>query len=340
MKLTTRNIEKKSLTLIKKNHNNDLPIFATENYLKSKSENYGWFLTDDFILPFTIEKKLFFKRLIFTTDTIYLKKNLTLLEEKEFLNDITAYCKENQICDFIFKAQSNVVFNTYPDNSDHVEWGTFEINLNVTADELFSQYTSKTRNMVRKAIKTDVIVSSTKDIQKVYENIKNTFLRQKSLLYPSLEYLEKLNNNLKNNIEFFTTEQNSVVQGSAIIIYDNSRAYYVYGGSIPRPAAGSINLLHNKIMEFFQEKNVEYYDFVGARLCTEEKSKFESLQKFKKSFGSTLRKGYAFRVIINPIKYTLFTLAVQSYFKLKRSTYSDPIDSIRKCNEQQHSNNS
>jgi hypothetical protein len=340
MKLTTRDITKKNLELIKKDIKYDLPIFATENYLKSKSDEYGWFVTDGFVLPFTIEKKLFIKRLIFTTDTIYLKENLTILEEKEFLNEIISYCKENDICDFIFKAQSNVVFNIYPDNCEHVEWGTYEIDLNISSDEIFSNYTSKTRNMVRKAIKTDITVSTTKDIKKVYENIRNTFLRQNSILFPSLEYLYKLQKNLNNNIEFFIAEQNNIIQGAAIIIYDNSRAYYVYGGSIPRPAAGSMNLMHYKIMEFFQEKNVNYYDFVGARTCTEEKSKFESLQKFKKSFGSTLRIGYAFRVIINPLKYKVFSLAVQSYFKLKKSIYIDPIDSIRKCNEQKRTNNS
>ena len=339
MKLDTREIEKKKLKLVTNNIKYDLPIFATENYLKSKSDNYGWFVTDDFILPFTIEKKLIFKRLIFTTDTIYLNKSLTTLEEKEFLNEITTYCIKNDICDFIFKAQSNAVFKTYPDDCDHVEWGTFEINLTLSSDEIFSKYTSKTRNMVRKAIKTDVTVSTTKNTEIVYENIKNTFLRQNSLLYPSLNYLQKLQKNLNNNIEFFITEQNNTVQGTAIIIYDESRAYYIYGGSIPRPAPGSINLLHFKIMEFFQEKNLEYYDFVGARLCTEEKSKIESLQRFKKSFGSTLKSGHAFRVIINPYKYKLFNLAVQSYFKLKKSTYIDPIDSIRRCNEQQHTNN-
>ena len=340
MELNRINIKKENIKLITKDIKHDLPIFARENYLKSKSNDYGWFITDDFILPFTIDKKLIFRRLIFTTDTIYLNKNLTTLEEKEFLNAIVSYCKTNTICDSIFKAQSNAVFKTYPNNSEHVEWGTFELNIKGTSDELFSKYTSKTRNMVRKAIKTDVTVSTTKDIEKVYENIKNTFLRQNSLLYPSLEYLKTLQKNLDNNIEFFITEQNSTIQGSAIIIYDNSRAYYIYAGSVPRLAAGSINLLHYKIMQFFQEKNLEYYDFVGARTCIEAKSKFESLQKFKKSFGSTLRKGYAFRVIINPFKHKLFYFIVKSYFLLKRSSYIDPIDSIRKCIEQEHTNNS
>ena len=98
MKLNRINIEKNNIQLIKKDIKYDnLPIFATEKYLKSKSNKYGWFLTDDFILPFTIDKKLIFKRLIFTTETIYLNKNLTEIEEKEFLNNVVSYCKKNNI---------------------------------------------------------------------------------------------------------------------------------------------------------------------------------------------------------------------------------------------------
>ena len=58
------------MKIIKKNININLPIFATENYLKSKSDDYGWFVTKEVILPFSIEKKLIFKRLIFSTETI------------------------------------------------------------------------------------------------------------------------------------------------------------------------------------------------------------------------------------------------------------------------------
>ena len=341
MKLTTRSIEKKGLTLSNKIHHDNLPVFATENYLKSKSDNYGWFVTNDFILPFTIEKKLIFKRLIFTTDTIYLKKDLTVLEEKEFLNEITTYCKINHICDFIFKAQSNAIFKTYPDNSEYVEWGTYELELQPTMDELLSKFYARDRTKVRKAIKLGVTVKTTDNIKEVYENIKSTFLQQNSLLFPSLEYLQKLQKNLGEQIKFFIVKnEKNEIQGSSIILSDNNRAYYLYGGSIRRPTNGSINLMHYKAMEYFKEKNVLHYDFVGARFCVEEGSKFEALQKFKSRFGTSIRKGYAFRVIINPIKYKLFNLTVQSYFKLKKSTYIDPIDSIRRCNEQQRINNS
>ena len=330
------------MQLIKKNIHNHidikLPVFATEAYLKSKSSDYGWFIDTNFIIPFTIEKKLIFKRLIFTHETIYLDKMLTVKDEKIFLNQLTNYCKIHAVCDFIYKAQANAVFNTYPESSDYIEWGTYESKLNMSLEETFSKFRSKDRNIIRKAIKSNVTCRVTKNREEVYENIKETFIRQNSLFFPSLDYLEKLQKNLDKNIAFFIVEQEDKIQGSAIVVYDEERAFYLYGGSISRPINGSINLLQYKILEFCYENKIQYYDLMGARLCVEQGSKFEAIQKFKSRFGTTLKKGYAFRVIINPIKFKLFTFMVQSYFKLKGSQYIDPIDSIRRCSEQHTSN--
>lgn len=315
-----------------------LPIFATENFLKSKSSTYGWFVSNRFVLPFVIEKKLTFKRLIFTTETFYLEKNLPIEAEKAFLNEVVEHCRREDVCDFIFKAQSNVVFKTFPDNAEVVAWGTYEIALSSTEEELFNNFESKARTKVRKAIKTDVTISTTDDVTIIYQNMKETFLRQQSLLYPSLEYLKKLKSNLKDNLQCFVAEQNGTIQGVALIVYDQERAYYLFGGSTARPSPGSLNLLHYEIIKFCKQKEIGFYDFVGARVCFEKDSKFASLQTFKKSFGAKLKEGYAFRVILKPVKYQLFKRLVDLYFASKGSSYTDPIDSIRRCHEQ-HTNN-
>jgi hypothetical protein len=328
--------------LIKKDINSyiniELPIFANEAYLKSKSNDYGWFLNEKFIIAFTIENKLIFKRLIFTNETIYLDKKLNIKDEKLFLNELTIYCKLNSICDFIYKAQANAVFNTYPDGADYIEWGTYESKLNRTVEDNFSKFRSKDRNIIRKAIKSDVTVKITNNIEEIYKNIKSTFIRQNSLFFPSLNYLKTLEKNLGDKIIFFVVEHQEVIQGSAIIVYDEKRAFYFYGGSITKPINGSINLLQYKILEHLYTKNVQYYDLMGARVCIEKGSKFEAIQKFKSRFGTNLKKGYAFRVIINPLKFRLFTLMVTAYFKLKGSQYLDPIETIRRCNEQHITN--
>ena len=45
--------------------NIELPFFAQEKYLSSKSDDYGWFASEDFLLPFVIHKSYIFKRIVF-----------------------------------------------------------------------------------------------------------------------------------------------------------------------------------------------------------------------------------------------------------------------------------
>ena len=46
------------IKLIRKldNFDEDLPFFAQEKYLKTVSDDYGWFISETFILPFLIYK--------------------------------------------------------------------------------------------------------------------------------------------------------------------------------------------------------------------------------------------------------------------------------------------
>ena len=316
----------------------NLPIFAHENYLKTKSKEYGWFKNDKFLLPFIIDQHFIFRRLIFTTEIIYLNNKTSLEEEKNFLNEIVDYCKKNKICDFIYKPQANAVFNIFPNNSLNAEWGTYEIDLrNKSIDEIFNNFHSKHKNVIRKAIKSEVKIKQLDDIEIVYQNIKETFERQKSLYYPSLDYLKKLKDNLQDNLLIIGSFYQDKLQGCAVIPYSKERAYYLYGGSIQRPFTGSLNYMHYEIIKFLKEKEVKYYDFMGARLCLEKGSKFEGIQRFKSRFGARLKKGYAFIVPINNIKYKLFIFLVKNYFRFKGTFFEEPIVNLRKCDE--NSNN-
>ena len=115
--------------------NVNLPFFAQKKYLSSKSKNYGWFISDDFILPFIIYKKNIFKRLVFTTGVIE-RKTSNIKEEKKFLNEVVKYVKIHKICDFIHKPQPSAIFRTYPDNCDAFRWGTYKINIEENFDNM------------------------------------------------------------------------------------------------------------------------------------------------------------------------------------------------------------
>jgi len=306
-----------------KNIEIELPILGQEHYLSCKSNYYGWFRDEDYIIAFFIDKRLIFKRLVFTTGVIKKKKD-ELNREKEFLDDIITYVKKYKMCDFISKAQANVIFNECPKNVQCVPWGTYELTLERSKQELFSSFSQKSRNVIRKAIKSGVTIERSKNIKLVYQNIKETLTKQHSIHYPSLNYLNKIYK-LQNNVVFFVAKKDNIIQGSLVLSYDKFRGYAMYAGSIKRPQTGSIDLLHFEAMQFLQNKNVKMYDLMGTRIHIQKGSKQDGINKFKKKFNPNLVQGYAFRIIIRPFKYFLYYILSELYFKFNNIIYKDPI---------------
>lgn len=313
-----------------KEEEGNLPIFCQEKFLKSRSDNYGWFFENGKILPFIIDKRLIFKRLIFT-DTIYSIVPFSVEEEKDFLNQVVEQTRLQLKVDFIAKPQANVFFNALPSHAIGAEWGSFVVGINEEDDLILKKFKSRTRTKVRKAIKNNVKVQLDK-LDDVYSIIKHTFERQgEGVLSPSKSYIESLVKNNKKNILILSAYHQTRLQGGIIVLFDKNKAYYYYGGSVQKPFDGSLFLLHFEAMKLLRNQGVQVYDFMGARTVVSKGSKVQGIQRFKQQFGTTLKKGYVFKTVFKPIKYRLFNLAVAIAYKFKGGKYEgDPIDQILK----------
>jgi len=311
-----------------------LPILAQEYFLKTKSDNYGYFMSDNFVLPFFLETRNIFVRMVFTTGIIRKHDGLSLDDEKNFLDSVVDYTRQHRLCDFIYKPQANAVFNVCPKDGQCIQWGTYVINLDKTEEELFGSFNQKARNLIRKSIKLGTVVEMSYDISLVYEMIKRTLVREKSLHYPSYTYLKKLSQ-LKENVVFLTAKLHNNIEGALVLLYDEKCGYALYAGRANYSTAGSIELLHFEAMKFLQTKNILIYDFVGTRINIKKGTKQERIDKFKKKFNPKLIQGYSFEVAINPIKYFFYSNLVQIYFKLHNIDYRDPVMTI-KAEEKEH----
>ena len=307
----------------------EVPVLAKSEYLKCKSQKFGWFISGEFILPFFIDQRLIFNRLVFTTEPIPAKKGSDLNSEKQFLENVIQLSKTENLCDYISMAQSNVVFNCFPDESDFIEWGSYYIDLNISEQDLLSGFHVKHRNVIKKAVNDGVIIEQTSNIDIIFQNMKETMVRQNSLHFPTAAYMHSLKANLPENVCFFVAKKEGILQGSALIVFDQNCGYYMYGGSIEKPTGGSMNLLQFEIMKFLIQKKVRKYDFVGARIDVLKDTKYDGIQRFKSRFGSKLKQGFAFRVVIHPLKYKIFCILIKIYFKLHGSDYVDTIDQIK-----------
>lgn len=323
------------IELIKKNHPNDnnLSFFAKEKYLKSKSKEYGWFVSDKFTLPFTIFKEFIFKRLVFSTEVIS-NKNSSIKEEKEFLNEVIIFIKKNKICDFIHKPQPSAVFRTYPDNCDSFRWGSYQINIKTNLNDMIKSVYKSQRNYINRAIKDGVFVKKTNNIKKIHKFCNETLKRQNIQLLIDLKELKNQQNLFKEDMLLFEVQYKNEVQGALVIFKDKHTAYAEYAGSIKKPKHGSIKLLHLTAMEYLaKEYNIKTYDFIGAIPDIIPGSKEAGIQRFKKEFGSTLIEGYQFSLIINPFKYFLFDICLYISFWKRGIKYEDPIIKFKKLSE-------
>ncbi|MGB2551770.1 GNAT family N-acetyltransferase [Campylobacter sp. MOP51] len=305
-----------------------LTVFATQNFLSSKSLNYGWFLSDNFLLPYFIVKKMFFIYIVFTNETIYLNQSSSIKDEEDFLNEVVLVIREKlPYIDFIIQSPTNVLFNIYPKGSIYCRFGSYKINLDQEDSVLFNNIHTKHKNVIRKAIKENIQIRKGECYKNIsFELIQNTNLRQNLKPLKKDQFLRDLFK-IKDSIEFYVAIKDLEVQGCAIIFWNKLGAYYMYGGSIENPYTGSLNLMHWEIIKDMKSKNVKLYDFVGARINPKKNSKLEGIQRFKSRFGGDMKIGYLWKYPIKVWKYNLFNFFKRiNHIRLKKYYIGDVID--------------
>ena len=324
------------IALIKNENEIDsiLPFFAQEKYLETKSSIYGWFVSEEFILPFVLFTTYIFKRIVFTTEPIN-KNNSSIEEEIAFLDHMQNYIKKNNICDFIHKPQPSAIFRTYPKNANVFKWGTFQLPINNDFDDMLTRVSSSQRKYVRHAIRDNITITKTDDFGEVYALCNETLSRQKiQLLIDKEEFAHQYKNLHPQNMIMFKATFENEVQGVLVIFFDDKTAFAEYAGSVPRPKNGCLKLLHLYAMQYLaQNHNLTNFDFVGAVPDIKEDSKEAGIQKFKREFGAEIKEGYQFTVTFKPIKYYLFTLFLKMRLMLKGVTYVDPVERDRRLSK-------
>jgi hypothetical protein len=325
------------IKIIKKESDIDLelPFFAQEKYLSSKSDDYGWFCLDNFVLPFLLYKNFIFKRIVFTNEVLF-KKNVSIEEEQLFLEKVVNYIKDNKICDYVYKPNPNAVFRIYPRNGDSFKWASYVMTPESNIENMITKITlSSERTKIRKAIKDGVKIELTDDYELVYNLCNETLTRQNiQLSINKKEFFNQFKLLYPNNLLMFKATYNDKVEAVTVIFKDKNNAYSKYIGRVKHPHTGIVRLLNLFAIKYLKDTfNIKNFDFIGAIPDIIKYSKECRIQKFKKEFGATLKQGYQFRVIINPFKYFFFNNLLKIKLKLKRINYIDPVERDKKLSK-------
>jgi Acetyltransferase (GNAT) domain len=298
------------------NWNPTLSIYASEPYLESVGDDYGWIGGFDesdklcCILPYTIIHMAIFKIIRFRIETIRIDDSFSVEKEKDFLAKATSLFRSFG-ADFIAPASNNTLFRTYPDGAVAAPYGSYVVDLTQTEEQLWNNLHQKHRNVIRNAQKKNVQIKiGTEHLDAVYNTIQET-LKRSAMKFMSRAAFEKKVSNLGENVKLIVAEHDGKLQGAAMIPFSDYSAYYVYGGSVPNPLTGAINFLHWEAMRMFRQAGVRRYDFVGVRVNPEKGSKQDNLRMFKERFGGNLEKGFMWKYSFHPIKYALYCLAAR-----------------------------
>lgn len=317
------------------NLKNKIPIFATQEYADylygEKKLKTIWFVSGsfnkvDFIIPFGISKKHLFTKGQFLTAVNNLK-DASIDKENEFLECVVQQVKEKKLCDWIQQGPNWAIFRSIPKGAIYAEFGTYKINLKEkTEEELFNSIRTKDRGDVRKAIKENVIIK--KGINHLNDSllIINNTLSTAGISIIDSQKVERIYRYLSQNLLIYVAYNEKDIPQSSVIFYSNDfSTYAIFAGSIKRPNRGATTYLYWEAIKTAKANNVNYFDFVGARINPEHGSKQERIQKFKEHFGVELYKGYIWKMPMNKFKYCLYQLGIKFYFKIKNKEYRGDI---------------
>jgi lipid II:glycine glycyltransferase (peptidoglycan interpeptide bridge formation enzyme) len=293
-----------------------LSIYASESFLKSVGDEYGWIGGIDdsgklrCILPYTIIRKAIFRMVRFRIETIPLGEYLELGEEQAFLNSAIEYLRSIG-ADMIIPATTNTIFRTYPNGAAAAPYGSCIIDLGQAEDTLWSNISKTYRKNIRSAINTGVHIQSGIEYTDIaYRLVRNTFSRS-GIRFMRYDAFQRLVAGLGQYVKILVADYKGVVQSCTVFPFSPYSAYALYGGSIIKPVKGAMKLLQWEAIRMFNGLGIQQLDFVGARINAEKGSKQEGIFLFKQHFGARLVQGYMWKYPFHSLKYFLYCLAVR-----------------------------
>ncbi|MDO8444218.1 MAG: peptidoglycan bridge formation glycyltransferase FemA/FemB family protein [bacterium] len=193
---------------------------------------------------------------------------------------------------------------------------TLILDLTKSEAEILAQMKSKGRYNIKVAEKNNLTVGKTNKTGPELDSFFNLYsatAKRHKISYRAKKYFDSLLEILGKSgyAELFTVYLDERPLASAIIIYSDRKAIYLYGASSDEYK----NLmapyqLHFEIIKEARSKGFETYDFFGIAPEDAPNHPWVGVTRFKKQFGGTERQIYgSYDLILKPIVYKMFKMA-------------------------------
>jgi peptidoglycan pentaglycine glycine transferase (the first glycine) len=168
----------------------------------------------------------------------------------------------------------------------------WKLDLTLSEDELLMNMRKTTRNLIRRAIKDNVVMEKTTEdsaVSTFIELMQSTFKRHQFVPYPDKLYREQVNTfKGDDQVIVYRGKSGDEVIASAIVMYYGNVASYHHGASI-RSKVPVAYLLQWEAIKEAKARGCREYSFWGIEETEDSKHPFYGITKFKKGFSGDIR---------------------------------------------------
>ena len=205
---------------------------------------------------------------------------------------INNFSKEvmTEVCAFFSNQKSALTVIAFPSNINDFQpfrWArykvipnyTYRINLENSIEDIKSNFDSKNRNVINKAIKEEVIVTEdTLSKEELFKFFMDSLNTTDANIYET--ELKNVFTKFADDTNSFcvSAHKNNEILGNVFCVYDNNTCYYLLGGVNKKSGVQGVNnLLIQKSIEKAKDIGCKTFDFEGSML--------KGVEKFFRSFG-------------------------------------------------------
>jgi lipid II:glycine glycyltransferase (peptidoglycan interpeptide bridge formation enzyme) len=229
--------------------------------------------------------------------------------ESKNTSSVNNFSKEimNEVCTFFLNQKSELTILAFPSNIIDFQpfiWNkfkvipnyTYRINLNQSLETIQSNFDSKNRNVINRAIKEGVIITeNTLSKTELFNFFTETLHTTDANVYA--QELKNIFHVFANDSNSFSVEatKNGVLLGSVFCVFDKKVCYYLLGGVNKKSGIQGVNnLLIQTSIQKSKELGCSIFDFEGSMI--------KGVEKFFRSFGGELVPYFTVNKAILPLE--------------------------------------
>jgi hypothetical protein len=250
--------------------------------------------------------------------------------ELQFILIALQLMREQGMCDRIVQPANEALFQVCPPGSKSCPFGTYVLRLEAqSAESVFSQMHRHHRRGVRKAEYEGVKIRKGAEQILTFHTLHEETMKRAGFASVARKELEALAASMPaGSVECRVAYSAAgYPQGGLFVLKTREAAYYLHGGSVEKPdSPGAIKLAHWSLIKDCIDEGVREYNFVGARLRDVSNLPLGGIQEFKARFGSTMRKGFLWKMDLNPRKAKLYDAALTARSHLRAVWLGAPLE--------------